>query len=82
MTDDHASPDPDVDAFGRIHAPHHEERSGNDVDWDERYSTTEQMWSGAPNGSLVREVAGLDSGTALDVGCGEGADAIWLASLG
>jgi SAM-dependent methyltransferase len=40
------------------------------------------MWSGRPNGRLVAEVADLSPGRALDVGCGEGADAIWLARRG
>jgi SAM-dependent methyltransferase len=40
------------------------------------------MWSGRPNGRLVAEVADLPAGRALDVGCGEGADAIWLARRG
>ena len=40
------------------------------------------MWSGEPNGALVAEVSDLDPGTALDVGCGEGADAIWLTGRG
>lgn len=40
------------------------------------------MWSGQPNEALVREMADLTPGTALDVGCGEGADAIWLAGQG
>jgi len=40
------------------------------------------MWSGRPNGRLVAEVAELTPGRALDVGCGEGADAIWLAKRG
>ena len=40
------------------------------------------MWSGRPNGRLVAEIADLAPGRALDVGCGEGADAIWLARRG
>lgn len=52
-------------------------------EWDRRYTDRgEQMWSGQPNGSLVGEVAGLPPGRALDVGCGEGADAVWLAEQG
>jgi SAM-dependent methyltransferase len=52
------------------------------TDWDERYATAEQIWSGDPNGALVAEVSGLAPGTALDVGCGEGADAVWLTRQG
>ena len=40
------------------------------------------MWSGRPIGRLVAEVADLTRAGALDVGCGEGADAIWLARRG
>ncbi|MEV0952186.1 class I SAM-dependent methyltransferase [Promicromonospora sp. NPDC050249] len=50
--------------------------------WDERYSSRDQLFSGNPNGVLVTEAAGLPPGRALDVGCGEGADAIWLAGHG
>ena len=35
-----------------------------------------------PNPYLARELGGLAPGTALDAGCGEGAEAIWLANQG
>ncbi|WP_030567672.1 class I SAM-dependent methyltransferase [Streptomyces aureocirculatus] len=50
--------------------------------WDEKYGSREQLFSGAPNAVLVAEAAGLPPGQALDVGCGEGADALWLAGRG
>jgi 2-polyprenyl-3-methyl-5-hydroxy-6-metoxy-1,4-benzoquinol methylase len=50
--------------------------------WDERYSGEEKLWSGNPNAQLVAEVSALVPGTALDVGCGEGGDVIWLARQG
>ena len=49
--------------------------------WDERYAA-DRVWSGAPNPQLVDRVARLRPGRALDVGAGEGADAIWLAEQG
>lgn len=52
------------------------------AEWDERYSGADRVWSGEPNGALVREVAALPPGRVVDIGCGEGADAIWLASSG
>lgn len=53
------------------------------AEWDARYSEGDRpRWSGRPNGRLVAEVADLSPGRALDVGCGEGADAIWLARRG
>ena len=53
------------------------------AEWDARYSERDgAMWSGRPNGRLVAEVADLTPGRALDIGCGEGADAIWLARRG
>ncbi|WP_223839216.1 SAM-dependent methyltransferase [Nocardiopsis deserti] len=50
--------------------------------WDERYAGQERFWTGNPNPQLVAEAAGLTPGTALDVGCGEGGDVVWLARQG
>jgi thioredoxin reductase/protein-L-isoaspartate O-methyltransferase len=55
--------------------------SANEADWDHRYGG-DQMWSGNPNGTLVNEIEGLPAGRALDVGAGEGGDAVWLAEQG
>jgi 2-polyprenyl-3-methyl-5-hydroxy-6-metoxy-1,4-benzoquinol methylase len=50
--------------------------------WDDRYGSSGRIWSGNPNPLLVAAATELTPGAALDVGCGEGADAIWLASQG
>ena len=50
--------------------------------WDERYAGAATVWSGNPNKRLVEQATDLAPGTALDVGCGEGGDAIWLAEQG
>jgi SAM-dependent methyltransferase len=50
--------------------------------WDDRYRSRDALWSGKPNPYLVSECDGLTPGLALDVGAGEGADAIWLATRG
>jgi SAM-dependent methyltransferase len=52
------------------------------MDWDERYAATEQLWSGAPNPALVDAASTQTPARAVDVGCGEGADAVWLATHG
>lgn len=50
--------------------------------WDNRYSSAGQLWSGQPNAQFAAHAADLEPGEALDAGCGEGADAIWLARRG
>jgi len=50
--------------------------------WDGRYRSNGTVWSGEPNAQLVAETTGLAAGRALDVGSGEGADALWLAGRG
>ena len=49
--------------------------------WEDFYAGRTR-WSGRPNELLVAEVQALSPGDALDLGCGEGGDAIWLAQLG
>ena len=60
---------------------HPHEDHGEAHEWDERYGD-DQLWSGHPNEQLVVEVSDLLPQSVLDVGCGEGADAIWLARRG
>jgi SAM-dependent methyltransferase len=69
---------------GHEHQPTDEEAAAlfEPSAWDERYSGEEKVWSGNPNTQLVAEVSGLTPGTALDIGCGEGGDVIWLARQG
>lgn len=50
--------------------------------WEDRYAATELAWSGNPNPVLVTEATPLKPGRALDIGSGEGADALWLAQHG
>lgn len=50
--------------------------------WDERYKEKELIWSAEPNVFLPPIVGGLAVGSALDLACGEGRNAIWLAREG
>ncbi|MEO5661719.1 MAG: methyltransferase domain-containing protein [Nocardioides sp.] len=50
--------------------------------WDERYAASELVWSRGPNQFIEAECAALPPGRAVDLACGEGRNAIWLASLG
>lgn len=51
-------------------------------DWDRRYDTPDLIWSGEPNRFLREETEGLPPGRALDLACGEGRNAVWLARRG
>ncbi len=66
-----------MNAHDHGNGPPHDKAS-----WDDRYRSSQRVWSGNPNPQLVTEIADLAPGRALDVGCGEGADAIWLARRG
>lgn len=50
--------------------------------WEDRYRTQDRIWSGRANAVLVEVVTPLAPGRALDLGCGEGGDAVWLAERG
>jgi len=52
------------------------------ADWDRRYAGSELLWTAEPNRFLVAETAGLPPGRALDLACGEGRNAVWLAERG
>ena len=50
--------------------------------WDRKYAEKEQLWATEPNRTFAEEAAGLTPGRALDLACGEGRHAVWLARLG
>jgi SAM-dependent methyltransferase len=53
-----------------------------EADWDARYAQKELVWTAEPNRRFAAEVDGLAPGRALDVACGEGRNAVWLAEQG
>lgn len=50
--------------------------------WDERYAAAELVWSAGPNQFVEHELAGLPPGRGLELACGEGRNARWLAERG
>ncbi|MCH8571537.1 class I SAM-dependent methyltransferase [Nesterenkonia sp. AY15] len=50
--------------------------------WETRYADSDRVWSGRVNATMSSLVADLPAGRALDLGCGEGGDVLWLAKQG
>jgi SAM-dependent methyltransferase len=50
--------------------------------WDSRYQASELVWGAEPNRFVAAEFTGVAAGRALDVGAGEGRNAVWMATLG
>lgn len=51
-------------------------------DWNARYAASELLWTAEPNRRFASEVEDLEPGRALDLACGEGRNAVWLAERG
>lgn len=66
------------------HGHAHQEDPGQTAEqvWERLYTERGQRWSGRPNQRLVEVAGGLPPGRALDLGCGEGGDGVWLARRG
>ena len=50
--------------------------------WDERYADTELVWGLEPNRFVRAQCERLPIGRAVDLACGEGRNALWLARMG
>ncbi len=52
------------------------------AEWNARYDTDKLIWHAEPNRFVRAELAELLPGTGLDLACGEGRNAVWLATRG
>ncbi|MCT9820685.1 methyltransferase domain-containing protein [Microbacterium sp. W1N] len=57
-------------------------RAERNAHWEERYAENTRFWSGRVNATTAAVVAELAAGSVLEIGCGEGADAVWMAEHG
>lgn len=57
-------------------------RAERNAGWEQRYAESDRFWSGRVNATTAAVVADLAPGAVLEIGCGEGADAVWLAEHG
>lgn len=77
---------PDMTEHAHTHAPSAHHSPDPDLSptehWEQRYSGQERMWSGKVNETMAEIVRPLPPGAALDLGCGEGGDVLWLAEHG
>ncbi len=77
--------DDDVRRALAAHAgPGHDDTDGLSAEefWEDRYRSEERVWNGHVNPVLLDVAGTLEPGAALDLGCGEGGDAVWLAARG
>jgi SAM-dependent methyltransferase len=51
-------------------------------DWDDAYRSVDLVWGLEPNRFIRQECESLPVGEAIDLACGEGRNALWLARLG
>jgi thioredoxin reductase/SAM-dependent methyltransferase len=66
-----------------LHRPEHDSPEADPAThWEQRYAGSPRVWSGRPNATLVDVASSMPLGRTLDLGCGEGADTIWLATQG
>ncbi|RLV56247.1 methyltransferase domain-containing protein [Aeromicrobium phragmitis] len=66
----------------RAPEPHTSEDVSPEDFWETRYAESGPVWSGRVNPTMADVVAELTPGEALELGCGEGGDAVWLAEQG